>query len=193
MNISYFTDSTNMVNVLTQNGTSLVDGMASYQLTKTPNPTTGMTDVGWQGPSGGTEDITSQITGRIPGCLADNPGHHDSRLFEQPQRTGPIDHAERKLLSRAGERDVNAGIPFFQSSTANCAQGISLASQIENGSGAVQTQNIMASSSTAEATDNDVALAIASLGNATLLGGSTITSMAASSDTIPWGSPAILP
>ena len=81
----------------------------------------------------------------------------------------------------------NAGIPFFQSSTANYAQGISLASQIENASGDVQTQNIMASSSTADATSNDVATAIASLANDTILGGGTITSAIASSETTPLG------
>jgi flagellar hook-associated protein 1 FlgK len=81
----------------------------------------------------------------------------------------------------------NAGIPFFQSATTNYAQGISLASQIEDASGEVQAQNVMSSSSTADPTDNDVATAIASLGNDTLMGGSTITSTIASSETTPLG------
>ncbi len=63
MNISYYTDSNNVVDVLTSQGTSLVDGIKSYQLTKEQDPTTGMTSVGWQGPSGGAQDITGQIQG----------------------------------------------------------------------------------------------------------------------------------
>ncbi len=81
----------------------------------------------------------------------------------------------------------DAGIPFFQSSPADCAQNIKLATQIQNGSGPAQTQNIIANSSTLDATDNDVADAIASLQNATLLGGNTITSVASSSETEPLG------
>ena len=187
LNISYFTASTGMVNVLTQNGTSLVDGVTSYQLTKIPNKTTGMTDVGWQGPSGSTEDITSQISGGSLGAYLTN---RDTTI---PGYLGNLNGLAQSIMENVnyfheqGNADVNANIPFFQSSTANYAQGISLATQIENGSGPVQTQNIMASSSTTEPTNNDVALAIASLGNQTILGGSTMTSTAAPSDSTPLG------
>ena len=178
MNISYFTDSSGMVNVLTQNGTTLVQGVTAYQLTKQPDPTTGLTDVGWDGPAGSTEDITNQITGGSLGAYLTN---RDTTI---PGYLSNLNGLAQSIMQNVnyfheqGNADVSANIPFFQSSTANYAQGISLATQIENGSGAVQTQNIMASSSTANAANNDVASAIAGLGTDTILGGSMITSQA---------------
>ena len=185
MNISYFTDSSNMVDVLSANGSSLVDDVTSYQLTVDPNATTGMTDVGLKGPSGSSQDITSQISGGSLGALL------TTRDTTIPGYMSNLNGLAQSIMQNVNyfheQGNDNAGIPFFQSSTANYAQGISLASQIENGSGNVQTQNIMASSSASDSTDNDVALAIASLANETLLGGSTITSTAASSETTPLG------
>jgi len=185
MNISYFTDASNMVDVLTANGSSLVDDGVSYQLTVDPNATTGLTDVGLQGPSGSPQDITSQISGGSLGALL------TTRDTTIPGYTNNLNGLAQSIMQNVNyfheQGNNNAGIPFFQSSTANYAQGISLASQIENASGAVQTQNIMASSSTANPTGNDVALAIASLANETVLGDNTITSTAASSATTPLG------
>ena len=146
-----------------------------------------MTDVGWQGPSGSTENITSQITGGSLGAYLTN---RDTTI---PGYLSNLNGLAQSIMENVnyfheqGNADVNANVPFFQSSTVNCAQGISLATQIENGSGAIQTQNIMASSSTLEPTNNDVAARIAALGNETILGGSTITSTAASSDSTPLG------
>src|SRR5208337_4720966 len=148
MNISYFTDSSGMVNVLTQNGTNLVDGVTGYQLTKISDPTTGMTHVGWQGPSGSIRDITDQITG---GSLGANLTNRDTTI---PGYLSNLNGLAQSILQNVnyfhqqGNSDVNANIPFFQSSTLSYAQGISLASQIEDSSGQVYTQNIMASSST---------------------------------------------
>ena len=183
MNISYFTDSSGMVNVLTQNGTTLIQGVTAYQLTKNPDPTTGLTDVGWEGPAGSTEDITNQITGGSLGAYLTN---RDTTI---PGYLSNLNGLAQSIMQNVnyfheqGNSDVNADIPFFQSSTANYAQGISLASQIEDSSGQVYAQNIMASSSTANATNNDIASAIAGLGTDTILGGSTITSQAFTSST----------
>ncbi len=185
MNISTFTDTSNMVHVLTSSGSTLVDGVTSYQLTVDPNTTTGLTDVGWQGPSGQVTDITSQISGGSLGALL------TTRDATIPGYMSNLNGMAQSIMQNVNyfheQGNNNAGIPFFQSTTANYAQGISLASQIENASGDVQTQNVMASSSTADATSNDVATAIASLANDTILGGGTITSAIASSETTPLG------
>ena len=53
MNISYFTDSSNMVNVLTSKGATLVEGVTSYQLTIDPDTTNGMTRWGGRGRQAG--------------------------------------------------------------------------------------------------------------------------------------------
>jgi flagellar hook-associated protein 1 FlgK len=177
MNISTFTDGSDMVHVLTSNGSSLVNGVTSYQLTVDTNPqdsSNGMTQVGWQGPSGQIIDITSQISGGSLGALL------TTRDTTIPGYMSNLNGLAQSIMQNVNyfhkQGNDNAGIPFFQSTTANYAQGISLASQIEDASGEVQAQNVMASSSTADPTNNDVATAIASLGNDTLLGGSTITS-----------------
>jgi flagellar hook-associated protein 1 FlgK len=183
MNISYFTDSSGMVNVLTQNGTTLVQGVTAYQLSKNQDQTTGLTEVEWDGPAGSTEDITNQITGGSLGAYLTN---RDTTI---PGYLSNLNGLAQSIMQNVnyfheqGNSDVNADIPFFQSSTANYAQGLSLASQIEGSSGEVYTQNIMASSSTANATNNDIASAIAGLGTDTILGGSTITSQAFASST----------
>ncbi len=185
MDISTFTTSNNMVSVLTSKGASLVDGVNSYQLSVDPKTTTGMTDVGWQGPSGSLTDITSQVAGGSLGALFTTS---DTTI---PGYLSNLNGLAQSIMQNVNyfheQGNDNAGIPFFQSTTANYAQGIALASQIENSSGEVQTQNVMASSSTSSATNNDVATAIASLENDTILGGNTITSTTASSETTPLG------
>jgi flagellar hook-associated protein 1 FlgK len=185
MNINYFTDSNNVVDVLTSQGTSLVDGIKSYQLTKEQDPTTGMNSVGWQGPSAGVQDITGQIQGGSLGAMLTT---RDSTI---PGYLNNLNGLAQSIVQNVNyfheQGNDDAGIPFFQSGSADCAQNIGLATQIQSGSGPAQTQNIMASSSTLDATDNDVADAIASLQNATLLGGSRITSVASSSETDPLG------
>jgi flagellar hook-associated protein 1 FlgK len=184
-NISYFTDSSNMVSVVTSKGLSLVDGTFSYQLKGSQDATTGMTDVSWQGPSGASQDVTSQISsGSLGAVLA-------TRDTTIPLYLGNLNGLAQSIMQNVNyfheQGNDNAGIPFFQCDTPNYARGISLANQIAGSSGTVQTQNIMASSSTAHTTGNDVALRIASLANDTLLGGGTIVSTAASSETTPLG------
>ena len=127
MNISYFTDSNNMVDVLTSQGTSLVDGMASYQLTKEQDPTTGMTSVGWQGPSGGAQDITGQIQGGSLGALLTT---RDSTI---PGYLNNLNGLAQSIVQNVNyfheQGNDDAGIPFFQSSSTDCAQNISLATR----------------------------------------------------------------
>jgi flagellar hook-associated protein 1 FlgK len=183
MNISYFTDSgTNMVTVLTSKGSSLVDGAVSYNLTGNQQASTGMTGVSWQGPSGDSQDITGQITGGSLGAVittrdATIPGYLSNLNALAQSITQNVNYFHE-------QGDGGAGVPFFQTGdTSNCAQGISLAGQIEGASGTVQTQNIMASSSSTDTTDNDVAARIASLANESILGEGTITSATFGSDT----------
>jgi flagellar hook-associated protein 1 FlgK len=66
---------------------------------------------------------------------------------------------------------------FFQPVTGgNYAENMALSDQIMDSSGNVQVDNVMTTSSTTDTTDNDVALAIASLANDTVLGGNTVSS-----------------
>jgi flagellar hook-associated protein 1 FlgK len=183
MNISYFTDgSTNMVTVLTSKGSNLVDGAVSYQLTGNQDSSNGMTGVSWQGPSGETADVTSQITGGSLGAVI---ATRDNTI---PGYLGKLNALAQSIVQSVnyfhGQGNDNAGVPFFQTSnTSDYAQGISLASQIEDASGTVQTQNIMASSSSADTTNNDVAARIASLANEAVLGDATISSTTFGSET----------
>jgi flagellar hook-associated protein 1 FlgK len=174
-----------MVDVLTSKGANLVDGVNAYTLVKTPDQTTGMTKVDLQGPSGTDEDITNQISGGSLGALLTN---RDTTIPDYLSNLNGLAKSIMQNVNYFHEQGNNsAGIPFFQTSTSNYAQGISLATQISNGSGEFQTQNIMASSSTTEATNNDIANAIAGLANEAVLGGSSVTSTASSSATTALG------
>lgn len=187
MNISYFTDSsTNMVSVLTSKGSSLVDGTVSYQLTGNQQAATGMTGISWQGPAGDSQDITSQITGGSLGAVITT---RDNTI---PGYLGSLNALAQSIMQGVNyfheQGNDNAGVQFFQTgNTLDYAQGISLGSRIEDASGTVQTQNIMASSSSTNTTDNDVAARIASLANETILGDATIGSATFGSETSALG------
>ena len=175
MNISYYSDnSTNMVGVLTSKGTTLVDGTASYNLTP-GQEASGMTSVVWQGPSDDSIDITDQISG---GSLGAALTARDSTIPGYLSNLNSLAQSVAQNVNYFHEQgNDSAGVPFFQcSDTSNYASGISLSSQIVDASGTAQTQNIMASSSTTDTTDNDVAARIASLESEPLMGGSAIDS-----------------
>ncbi len=181
MNISYFTDKNNMVTVVTSTGKSLVQGNTASQLTLGQDPNTGFTTVSLKDATGNSVDITGEIKGgsigalittrdtTINGCISDLNGLAKSIIDN-------VNYFH-------GQGSDNAGVPFFQPETANYAKDMSLSDQIQDPSGSIRTENVMASSSTANPTDNDVALRIASLANETLLGGSTMTSKALSATT----------
>ena len=141
MNISYYSDSsTNMIGVLTSKGTTLVDGTASYNLTR-GQEASGMTSVVWQGPSDDSIDITDQISG---GSLGAAITARDSTIPGYLSNLSSLAQSIAQNVNYFHEQGNNsAGIPFFQcGNTSNYASSISLSSQIMDASGTAQTQNI---------------------------------------------------
>ncbi len=144
------------------------------------NSTTGFTDVGLEGVSGSAVDITGEISGGSLGALI------TTRDTTIPGYISDLDSLAKSITQNVnyfhGQGNDGAGIAFFQPETANYAKDMGLSDQIQDSSGNIRTENVMASSSTANPTDNDVALRIASLANETLLGGDSVTSKVLSSN-----------
>jgi flagellar hook-associated protein 1 FlgK len=192
MNITCVTGSNNMVTVFTSTGKTLVQGNNASQLTQVQNQQTGFTDVGLQDISGNVVDITGDISGgslgalitardtTINGYISDLNGLAQSitqnvNYFSQMGNGGTPDQA------------ASAGTFFQPVTNGDYAENMALSDQIMDPSGNVQVDNVMATSSTTDTTDNDVALAIASLANDTVLGGNTVSSTPFASSTTALG------
>lgn len=166
-----FEDSRNRVNVLTASGRSLVDGGSSWDLTTIQDKETGVWKVGWMDTNGKAADITDQITGGELKAYID---------LRDNQIGGFIDDLDG--LAKSVIEDVNyfhnqgndnAGVDFFKPMTSGYARDITLSDEVKG-----SVQNIMISSTTANTTDNDIALRIGSLVDDNPIFGNTISSQA---------------
>ena len=192
MDITCVAGSNNTVTVLTASGKGLIQGNTASQLTQVQNQQTGFTDVGLQGISGNVVDITGEISGgslgalitardtTINGYIGDLNGLAQSitqnvNYFSQMGNGGTPDQA------------ASTGTFFQPVADGNYAKNMALSDQIMDPSGNVHVDNVMATSSTTDTTDNDVALAIASLANDTVLGGNTVSSTSFASSTTALG------
>lgn len=192
MNITCVAGSNNMVTVLTSSGKGLIQGNTASQLTQVQNQHTGFTDVGLQGISGNVVDITGEISGGSLGALI------TTRDTTIEGYIGDLNGLAQSITQNVNyfSQMGNGGTPdqaastgtFFQPVTdGNYAKNMALSDQIMDSSGNVQVDNVMATSSTTDTTDNDVALAIASLADDTVLGGNTVSSTPFASSTTALG------
>jgi flagellar hook-associated protein 1 FlgK len=181
MNITCVTGNNNMVTVFTSTGKTLVQGNTASQLTQVQNQQTGFTDVGLQDVSGNVVDITGEISGGSLGTLITTRDTTINGYISDLNGLAQSIAQNVNYFSQMG----NGGTPdqaastgtFFQPVTGgDYAENMALSDQIMDPSGNVQLDNVMATSSTTDTTDNDVALAIASLANDTVLGGNTVSS-----------------
>ena len=131
--------------------------------------------------SGNVVDITGEVSGGSLGALITArdttiPGYISDLNGLAQSITQNVNYFSQMGNGGTPDQSTNAGT-FFQSvADGNYAQHMALSNQIMDSSGNVQVDNVMATSSTTDTTDNDVALAIASLANETVLGGSTVSS-----------------
>jgi flagellar hook-associated protein 1 FlgK len=192
MDITCVAGSNNTVTVLTASGKGLVQGNTASQLTQVENQQTGFTDVGLQGISGNVVDITGEISGGSLGALI------TARDTTINGYIGDLNGLAQSITQNVNyfSQMGNGGTPdqaastgtFFQPVTdGNYAKNMALSDQIMDPSGNVQVDNVMVTSSTTDTTDNDVALAIASLANDTVLGGNTVSSTSFASSTTALG------
>jgi flagellar hook-associated protein 1 FlgK len=181
MNITCVTANNNMVTVLTASGKGLVQGNTASQLTQVQNQQTGFTDVGLQSVSGNVVDITDDITGGSLGALVTardtTINGYISDLNGLAQSiTQNVNYFSQMGNGGAPDQAVSTGTFFQPVTNGNYAENMALSDQIMDSSGNIQVDNVMTTSSTTDTTDNDVALAIASLANDTVLGGNTVSS-----------------
>ncbi|MGD0231311.1 MAG: flagellar hook-associated protein FlgK [Syntrophorhabdales bacterium] len=192
MNINCVTGSNNMVTVLTSTGKSLVQGNTAYQLTQVQDPQTGFTKVGLQDASGNVVDITGDITGGSLGALITTRdttinGYISDLNGLARSITQNVNYFSQMGNGGTPDQSTNTGTFFQPVTDGNYAENMALSNQIMDSSGNTQVDNVMTTSSTTDATDNDVALAIASLANDTALGGNTVSSTPFASSTTALG------
>ncbi len=192
MNINCVAGSNNMVTVFTSSGKNLVQGNTASQLTQVQNETTGFTDVGLQGVSGSVVDITSETSGGSLGALITSRdttinGYISDLNGLAQSITQNVNYFSQMGNGGTPDQATSAGTFFQPVTDGNYAGNMALSDQIMDASGNVQVDNVMATSSTTDVTDNDVALAIASLANDTVLGGNTVSSTPVASGTAALG------
>jgi flagellar hook-associated protein 1 len=173
-----FEDSRGRVNILTSSGRSLVDGATSWNLTKIQDPQTGVWKVGWMDTNGKASDITDQITGGELKAYIDIRDQQISGFIDD------LDGLAKSVIENVNyvheQGNDNAGIDFFKPMTSGYARDISLSDAVKG-----SVQNIMISSTTANSTDNDIALRIGSLVDDNPIFGTTVTSQAFNSTSTP--------
>ncbi len=192
MNINCVAGSNNMVTVFTSSGKNLVQGNTASQLTQVQNETTGFTDVGLQGVSGSVVDITSETSGGSLGALITSRdttinGYISDLNGLAQSITQNVNYFSQMGNGGTPDQATSAGTFFQPVTDGNYAGNMALSDQIMDASANVQVDNVMATSSTTDPTDNDVALAIASLANDTVLGGNTVSSTPVASGTAALG------
>jgi flagellar hook-associated protein 1 FlgK len=176
LNINYFAAENDQMTVLTASGKLLVQGSNSLQLVEYQNASTGFIDVGWKDSSGNVTDITDQVNGGSLGALI---AMRDTTVN---QYIADLDTLAESIIKNVNDLHIqgngNAGFTFFKPLTENYAKDMKLSGDIEDSSGNIKLDHIMVTSSTENASDNDIALEIASLAGKTLLAGATYSGYA---------------
>jgi flagellar hook-associated protein 1 len=172
LDVSSVEDKYGRLTILTGQGKVLVDGNRSWDLATLKDQNTGFSRIAWQDGSGNLSDITDQIGG----------GKLKALISLRDETLGARFIPAINELAKALVTEVNAvhvdgtnlngttGIDFFKDTGRDYAQSMSISNQIK-----ADSRNIAATSSAANPTDNDIALAIAALGEnqVTVAGGQT--------------------
>jgi flagellar hook-associated protein 1 FlgK len=172
LDLQYFEDENGGLTVMTASGKLLVEKGISYELTAEKTGADNFYHVYWKGSSVNSIDITNSIRGGTLKSLID---------LRDTQLTGFIDDIND--LAQSLMTEVNAvhvagynpggttGVNFFQNMTQDYAANLDLSDEIRT-----DVNYIAVTSSASNASNNDIALAIAALGSADVtIGGKTTT------------------
>lgn len=175
-NITTLFDENNQVTVLSSSGRSLVDGKIAYDLVQLQDEVTGRTNVGWKDSSGFVSDITAQIeSGTLGGLIQVRDGTITSYMND-------LDSLAESIITTVNyfhrQGSDNAGISFLKGVAGSYAQTIALSDDLRDAWGNLDLGKVQSTAVAADTTGNSIALRIASLTNASLLGGNTVTSKA---------------
>jgi flagellar hook-associated protein 1 len=168
-----FEDKYGRISVLTAQGKVLVDGGQCWTIKAIPDAATGFNKVAWVDHAGNASDITDEITtGSLRSIIDLRDQHIGTGFLKQ------LDDLAEGIMTAVNEvhkdgvtLNNTTGIPFFKELTGNYAASMDVSDAVKT-----DINNIAATSTAANPTDNDIALAIASLGTNTIsIGGSAKT------------------
>lgn len=165
MDVMSVEDPHGRLTILTGQGKVLVDGNQHWDLAAIQNGQTGFQDVAWTDSSGNKVDITGEIRAGKLKALMDT---RDSTIGDT--LIGDLDELARSLMTEVNQihrGGVNLNgttdVPFFTVLTGDYAKDMRV-----NQTVAGDVRNIASTSSALNPTDNDIAVAMAALGEQTL-------------------------
>ena len=172
MNIQYFEDQNGGFTVMTGGGKLLVEKGMVYELSAQKDPTDNFYDVYWQGNSLNSVDISGSITGGSLKSLMDLRDNQISGFIDDINELAESLMTQVNAIHSTGYNSGGTtGVNFFENMTGNYAANLDLSDEIKTDIG-----YIAASSSAANSSNNDIALALANLGTADVtIGGTTTT------------------
>ncbi|HVN98151.1 MAG TPA: flagellar hook-associated protein FlgK [Syntrophorhabdaceae bacterium] len=164
MNIQSFEDKDGGMSVMTSNGKILVDRGNVNELSAQASGASGFYSVVWNSGSGVSIDITNNIQG---GSLK---SYIDLRDNQIAGFIGTINDLAQSLMTEVNNihstgytANGTTGINFFKNLTSDYACNIDISDEVKTDVG-----NIAATSSTSNTSGNDIALALANLGSASV-------------------------
>jgi flagellar hook-associated protein 1 len=165
LNIVSFEDDKGRITIMAADGKSLVDGNYHWNLKVSDPNATGKFRVNWEdSASGKLTDITSDITSGTLGSLLHARDVDAQSFVDQLNALAKTIMTQVNQIHESGYNlNGTTGIAFFKPLTQNYAADMNVSDEVQN-----EVNNIAATSSTDRPTDNDIALAIAGLGEANL-------------------------
>jgi len=172
MNIQYFEDQNGGFTVMTGGGKLLVEKGMVYELSAQKDPTDNFYDVYWQGNSLNSVDISGSITGGSLKSLMDLRDNQISGFIDDINDLAESLMTQVNAIHSTGYNSGGTtGVNFFENMTGDYAANLDLSDEIKTDIG-----YIAASSSAANSSNNDIALALANLGTTDVtIGGTTTT------------------
>lgn len=173
MDIQYFEDENGGLTVMTSNGKLLVDGVHANELS-VEDPGTGCHSVIWNSASGASQDITDDISGGSLKALIDLRDSQITAFIDELNGLAESLATEVNSIHSSGYgANGTTGTNFFTevSTSGDYASIFAVSDEVET-----STDYIAVSSSTESTTGNEIVLAIAELGSASVtIDGSSAT------------------
>jgi flagellar hook-associated protein 1 len=159
INVTSIEDKYGRLTVMT-GGNVLVDGNKCWSLKTIDDETTGFNRIAWKDQSGNLTDITDKIEGgKLKALINMRDENIGNGFLKNINELAKSIIKETNTIHETGYNlNGTSGISFFSDITDNYAKDIDVNDQIKN-----DVNNIAATSSTTDTTDNDIASSIAAL------------------------------
>ncbi|HEX2964354.1 MAG TPA: flagellar hook-associated protein FlgK [Syntrophorhabdaceae bacterium] len=164
LDIQYFEDADGGMTVMTSGGKALVDRESLYTLTAEKLNGSNFYSVTWNGNSANPVDITGTIHGgSIKGLIDLRDNYVGGFMDDVNNLAESIMNQVNDIHNTGYNMNGTTGIDFFKNLTQNFAAGFDISDEIKS-----DARNIAVTSLASNTSDNDIALAIADLGTASI-------------------------